>query len=446
MQTKTLKVLLVEDEEAHASLIQRSLMLGTTVCDTKIVKTIASAKKAIQENVPDILLTDYKLIDGIGTELIPHKDSPNQFPVIVLTAFGSEKKAVEAIKLGAMDYIIKSAEVLLDMSHIVDRVLKEWQLIIEHNKTLKALFENEQRLRNIIEHSRDMFYSHTTDHILTFISPQVEKIFGYSVEEAKIKWTRLITDNPINQKGFELTEKAIKTGKPQPTYELEIRKKSGETGWVEIREAPVVENGKTVAIVGALTDITQRKRDQEKLIYERDFNRKIAETSPAGIAVVDKNGQITFANKKAEEIFQLSKKEITNRTFNAQTWAIKDFDGNPFPEEKLAFVQVKNKGKSVFDVRHTIEWPNGDRRFLTINASPLWDENGEFDGMVATISDITERQKFITKLQKNVDETSRINRLMVGRENRMIELKEEINDLCEKLNMPPKYSAPKDKK
>lgn len=129
----------------------------------------------------------------------------------------------------------------------------------ERSNIQDALKESEEKLRNIIEHSTNVFFSHTVDHELTFMSPQSVKVLGYTPEELFIKWMDLTTDNPINMIGFGRTEEAIRTGEIQEPYELELKHKSGKHVWVEVKEAPLVKDGNTVAIVGALTDITNRK-------------------------------------------------------------------------------------------------------------------------------------------------------------------------------------------
>jgi PAS domain S-box-containing protein len=134
----------------------------------------------------------------------------------------------------------------------------------------EALRESEEKLRSIIEHSTNVFYSHTPEHVITYMSPQVKEILGYEVSEVMIRWTELASDNPINKKGFELTVKAIETGKPQSPYELELVHKSGEKVWIEVHEGPVVVDGKTISIVGAFTDITKRKQAEEELAKHHD--------------------------------------------------------------------------------------------------------------------------------------------------------------------------------
>ncbi len=133
-----------------------------------------------------------------------------------------------------------------------------------------AIKESETKLRNIFNHSTNMFYSHDTNHMLLYVSPQVKTILGYEVEEAIIKWTQFTTDHPINEIGFRETSLAISTGLPRPPYELELRHKSGRKVWVEVHEAPVVEGGKTVAIVGSLNDITDRKLTELSLQQQKE--------------------------------------------------------------------------------------------------------------------------------------------------------------------------------
>ena len=158
-----------------------------------------------------------------------------------------------------------------------------------------ALKENEGKLRNILENSTNMFFSHTPDHILTYLSPQVKDILGYTPEEAKIRWTELASENPINEKGFALTVKATESGQPQPPYELELLHKSGRVVFVEVREAPVVENGVTTSIVGALTDITERKQAEEELSKYREHLEELVKKRTAEL--VGKNEKLEYYNK-----------------------------------------------------------------------------------------------------------------------------------------------------
>lgn len=132
-------------------------------------------------------------------------------------------------------------------------------------KTKNKLGETEQKLKELIDHSTNLFYSHTSDHELTYLSPQSKHFLGLDPDEASVKWTDLTTDHPVNEKALEITNKALETGEPQPSFELQLRKANGEIIWVEAHESPIVKNGTTVAIAGSLTDITKRKKTENKL-------------------------------------------------------------------------------------------------------------------------------------------------------------------------------------
>ncbi len=92
--------------------------------------------------------------------------------------------------------------------------------ITERKKAEAAMKQSGKKLRNIVEHSNELYYAHDTHHALNYASPQSLQILGYTPEEMMIEWTKLATENPINKKGIEITEKALKTGEKQEPYLL----------------------------------------------------------------------------------------------------------------------------------------------------------------------------------------------------------------------------------
>ena len=153
------------------------------------------------------------------------------------------------------------------------------------------------------------------------------------------------------------------------------------------------DHGKIIGTLSSGEDITERKQAEDSLRYERDLMQRIMETSPAGITRVDTTGRIVYANRRAEAILGMEPTKGLERTYNDPAWKITDFGGNRFPEDRLPFAIVKKTGKPVDNVQHAIEWPDGRKVFLSINAAPLVNASGAFDGMVATIEDITEKYK-----------------------------------------------------
>jgi PAS domain S-box-containing protein len=165
-----------------------------------------------------------------------------------------------------------------------------------------SLKESEARLRTIIEHSNELFYIHDTSHRLTYASPGSVVVLGYSPEEILIKWTDLATDNPINSKGIEITQRAILTGKKQDPYLLELCRKDGTPAFLEIDESPVKdESGKVVNISGAARDVTERVLAEKGLRESEERYRILVEESFDGI-FIQKGTKIVFANGRLHQM------------------------------------------------------------------------------------------------------------------------------------------------
>lgn len=259
--------------------------------------------------------------------------------------------------------------------------------ITEIKNADRLLKENEQRLRNILEHSSNVFYSHTTDHVLTYFSPQIENLLGYKPAEAMIKWTELATDNPINEIGFQFTEEAIKTGQSLPPYELELQHKNGSKVLVEIREAPVVENGKTVSIVGALVDVTRRREIENALQKSEEKYRLLHESMIDAYVQTNMEGQIIECNRSYLEMLKYSEDELKALTYTDLTptrW--QEMERNIVSNEILpkGFSEVYEKE---YIKKDGTVFPVELRTFL------LKHEDNEPSGMWAIVRDISERNK-----------------------------------------------------
>jgi len=181
--------------------------------------------------------------------------------------------------------------------------------------------------------------------------------------------------------------KAVKTGK---SHQLEMSSPDGRF-W-EIHGYPLKDNkGRVTGATEITLEITEKKKAEIFLNKEQELLKQISDTSPVAIAVVNIDGKISFANKHAEQVLGLIKNKITQRTYNDPKWKITDYEGNPFPDKKLPFQLVKSTKKPVSDIHHAIEWPDGQRVLLSINAAPLFDEKGKFNGIVAAMEDVTWR-------------------------------------------------------
>ncbi len=139
-------ILLVEDDDSHADLMKTSLEDAEEEYRQEHAVTLKEARAAIESLMPDLVLTDYRLPDGDGSEMVA---AVNGFcPVILLTSQGNEQVAVDAMKAGMLDYVIKTPAVFSGIVRIVQRGLREWALLQEQ----KRAEEERQRLERHLLH------------------------------------------------------------------------------------------------------------------------------------------------------------------------------------------------------------------------------------------------------------------------------------------------------
>jgi signal transduction histidine kinase len=149
MRQKIMHILLVEDEADHADLICRALRSSPERTETTVAHSLAQARASLAVSAPDLLIVDLLLPDGRGTELLPANGEAAPFPIVILTAYGDEQAAVEAMEAGALDYVVKSAETLTDMSHIARRALRVWAYRAGRKRMVAQLLADRERLRSL---------------------------------------------------------------------------------------------------------------------------------------------------------------------------------------------------------------------------------------------------------------------------------------------------------
>lgn len=133
------QVLLVEDDESHAELIRRAFEDSPAIILT-VAYRLGEAVRVLQQGMPDMVIADLRLPDGRGIELC----QGTECPIVIMTSQGSESDAVEAMRAGALDYIVKSEEMFNDLPHVVERSLREWRLLRAHdsaNRQLQSQYE-----------------------------------------------------------------------------------------------------------------------------------------------------------------------------------------------------------------------------------------------------------------------------------------------------------------
>jgi PAS domain S-box-containing protein len=228
------------------------------------------------------------------------------------------------------------------------------------------------------------------DRILKEVNPRICEMTGYTREELLGKDARILypSQEDYDFVGKEKYEQISKKG--TGAVETRWQKKDGSIINILLASTPIDLSDHAKGITFTALDISERKNIENELKEKTSFLSTLMETSPVGIVTVDKTGNITYANKRAEQILGLTKEKITSITYDAPLWNHTDLDGSPLPDEKQPFNIVKKSLKTVLNIQHGITWPDGNVVILSINATPIKNNNGEFNGMIASIEDISE--------------------------------------------------------
>ncbi|MDD2542244.1 MAG: response regulator [Desulfuromonadaceae bacterium] len=153
MVAQYIKILIVEDEAAHAESMQRELASSNMSVTITHVSSLSEYRASIAESVPDLAIMDLNLPDGKAVEVLTSPAEAGAFPILLMTSHGNEQVAVEAIKSGALDYVVKSPEAFALLPHIVTRALREWRLLIDRQQAVALVSEQEEELDAIYENA-----------------------------------------------------------------------------------------------------------------------------------------------------------------------------------------------------------------------------------------------------------------------------------------------------
>ncbi|MBN1885466.1 MAG: PAS domain S-box protein [Candidatus Krumholzibacteriota bacterium] len=125
--------------------------------------------------------------------------------------------------------------------------------------------------------------------------------------------------------------------------------------------------------------------------WERNLFGRLMQTSRYGIVVDDRDGRIVSANAGAVSMLGLAKKEPGASRYDEPGWVYADYDGRPLLPEETPFGRVSSSGEAFVGVRNAVQWPDGRRILLSINCAPLFDRQGEVDGVVTIFENVTKQ-------------------------------------------------------
>jgi len=277
------------------------------------------------------------------------------------------------------------------------------------------------RLAAIVEHSDDAIIGKTLDGIVTSWNPAAERMFGYSAQEVTGKSIDLLS--PPGQTGVMQTILArIRAGQPVERLEATRVRKDGSAITVSLTVSPI--HDQHGAIIGSSTIA----RDMTGARQAFEAARSMIESSLDSLVAISPEGKITDANQATVKLTGVPRDQLIGTSFSA-------YFTDPKKAEAI-YQRVFTEGMAV-DYPLTLRHRDGHETLTEVlyNASVYRDGSGNVLGVFAAARDVTEQMRAQREVVERLAELEQFQRLTVGRELRMIELKKEIEYL-KKLGPP----------
>jgi PAS domain S-box-containing protein len=216
--------------------------------------------------------------------------------------------------------------------------------------------------------------------------------------------------------------------------ELRFRKKSGEP-LICLMSSEIISINNERCVLSSINDITKRKNAEESLRETGEYLENLINYANAPIIVWDTNLKITRFNSAFENMTGLKAEEVINKKIDIL-----------FPAESIEESMVNIRNTTMGARWEIVEIPvlkiDGTTRTVLWNSATIYDKDRITPvAAIAQGQDITDRKRAEKQLIDKIQELEKFNKVMVGRELKMVELKLEINELCGRLNLPARYKV-----
>ena len=376
-----LKILFVEDLPSDAELAVMELRKEGLKFEHKRVDTRDEFIKTLNEFRPNIIISDYSMPTYNGMmALMDTQEYDKLLPFILCTGSINEETAVECIKAGAMDYVIK--EHLTRLPFAVKEALEQYRIQIEKRAAELLLKESEEKLQSIFS-AAPIGIGLVVNRVLMEVNNTFCKMTGYTRKELIGKSSELIyaTKEEFERDGTEKYRQISEKG--SGTVETRFKCKNGNILNILLSSAPLDKDDLMKGVTFTAMDITEKMRVEEALRESEEKFRKIFEDHAAVKLLIDPDsGEIIDANKSAADYYGWSCKELKRMKIDQINTLTSD-------EVKKEMEKVVSQKRTHFEFRHRRN--DGSIRDVDVFSSII--KIGNKNVLHSIIHDITEQKQ-----------------------------------------------------
>jgi PAS domain S-box-containing protein len=384
---RQLRILILEDNASDAELVRRELRKTGLDFTAQVTPDKASYLQALDTPAPDLILADYSLpgFDGL-TALSLARQRFGDLPVVIVSGAIGEETAIEALKAGATDYVLKQR--LSRLGPVVKRALLAAKQSAEKKLAEEEVARQREWLRVTLTSIGDAVIASDTQGRVTFLNPVAASLTGWSEEEAVGQPVAAIFQ-VINEKTRQPADDVVARVLCDKRIvalanDSALVAKDGREVPIEDSAAPILgAAGDVVGVVLVFHDVAAKRRAAEAIRQAKEEWERTFNTVPDFVAVMDEQHRIVRVNRPMAERLGVTPEQCVGlRCYEV-------VHGTAQPPEYCPHVQTCRDGRQHAAEVHE---PRLGGHFL-VSTTPQFDEQGRLMGTVHVARDITERKR-----------------------------------------------------
>ncbi len=405
--SEKLRILIVETDPKLRKTLSETLAAKDYT--PTITATGKEALDSVKEEKPAVVLIDLRLEDMSGLDVMRGiKECSPDTECILITDHASQASAIEAINLGAYNYILKPCN--------MDQLLLTITRAIEKKKAVEALEEQERYFRSLFYSMHEDIIVIDPDYRIVDINNTALVTTGFRREEAIGKHCFEVSHGynvPCDEAGEEcILKKVLETGEAANCYH-EHERADGSTAHVDILFSPLEDTeGNLTHVIEAVRDITDLIEAKELLRESEEKHRFLFENLVAGIGISDRSGRVFAVNKAMSGITGFTLNEFSKIN-------LRDIYVNH--EERKRFIDILKREGKVENFEVQLRHKDGETYWANLSSTTI-----KYDGkdaILTTLLDITERKQAEEELEKYREQ---LEELVEVRTRELREIQEEL--------------------
>jgi PAS domain S-box-containing protein len=391
-----LRILSVEDDPNDTELIQGLLETEGVVCEVTRVDTEAALLASLEQGGIDLILADYTLplFDGISALKFAVKALPD-VPFIFVSGTLGEEVAIEALKLGATDYVLKTR--LSRLVPSVRRALREAIERAERKQAEESLRRSETFLAEAqsLSHTGSFGWKPSTGEI--FWSEETFRIFQY--DRTTVPTVELILQRVHPEDTILVRQTIERASQDEKNFEHAYRllMPHGSVKHVHVVARASSDESGSIEFVGAVMDVTAAKQVEQTLRESKAYLAEAQRLTHTGSwARVVATGEIRYWSEECYRVLGFEPHDGLP--------AFETFLEHVHPEDRGKVrerAETAQRGKVQYEVAYRIVHPGGEIRDIHVIGHPVVSPSGDLVEFVGTVMDVTERKRAEEALRRS---------------------------------------------